>query len=1103
MNKELSEIHIKLEVFIKKYYQNQIIRGSLLFLIILLLFYLSLILAESVGHFSVTTRTILFFSTLSILTLSFYFWLAKPILAYFKISSSINEYQANEILQQHFPELKDQLKNILELENMRNSNYSTALIEKAIQQKSSNIRLIPFEQAVKIKANLKYAKIIGLPILIISVLFFYSPQILSESTKRILNYNQFYETPSPFSFVIENDSLSVKQGENLKLKIHTEGEYIPYPIFVEYGGVKHLLQKENDNLFSYEFKNINQSFKFHLKAEEYQSKSFEILALPNPKIIDFKIVISPPEYTHIPNQTLKNNGDFIAPEGSKIEWSFRTKDIENIWMKINDSLVSTQKIDNYIFKRNDILNRNLQYSVNISNRLFKESDVLTFSAQVIPDEYPNINILSTSDSLHPTIFYFKGLADDDYGIEKIKFCYQFNNSKQISSISIPILNTEALQEFYYAFDFKEVVKQGENISYYFEAWDNDKINGSKKSRSRIFQFYLPSQKELEALESESSQSIQDKLSQTQELAKNLRKEVENLKKDLIDKEASPWEINKKLTQIKQKQNALEQLMKEVAQENSKTNELLKNLSKEDQVLLEKQKMIEDLLKQLMDEEMKKMMDEINKLMEEFNKDEFNKLTDEMDMSYKDLSEQLDRNLEQLKRYEVEKNLRQAIDELKKLAEEHQQLSNETNSKTKSEEELKQKQADHQDKMKQIADKIEKNMQKNKALKEPLKLQNQSQQLEKIKSGMKESSDALQKGKNGKASKQQKNSAEQMQQMASQMQQMMDAATQQQAAQDMESLRQILENLNTFSFEQEAVMLNFRGLRYKDPQYIQLFNQQTKEAENFILIRDSLYALALTQPMIASPINKELLNIERELNKTEKALDDRQSRKAQQSQQMVMTSANNLSLLLSEILKQMNQQSKSSCKKSGNCNNPKGGKPKPGFGNAKKQAQSMKQQMQSMLEQLKKGKGSKKGSKGQNAKLGKMIAEQEKMQKMLSDLANSQGLSPKTAKTLKEIKNLSKQIENDLIQQNITPNTLKRQELILTRLLEAENSEFKRGQDEKRESKTVRNSPISNPKDFYKSKKDSIIGNDILLKHKIKLKPFYKTKYKNYLIHIND
>jgi hypothetical protein len=282
------------------------------------------------------------------------------------------------------------------------------------------------------------------------------------------------------------------------------------------------------------------------------------------------------------------------------------------------------------------------------------------------------------------------------------------------------------------------------------------------------------------------------------------------------------------------------------------------------------------------------------------------------------------------------------------------------------------------------------------------------------------------------------------------------------------------------------------------------------AKNFDLIKDSLYALARTQPMIAAPINKELLIVERELNKTQEALDDRRAGKAQSSQQMVMMSANNLSLLLGEVMDQMKSQmkSKSQCKKSGNCNKPGSGKPKPGFGKPKKQAQSLKQQMQKMLDQMKDGKGKGKGN-GKNGKkptkgdLGKMIAEQEKMQKMLQDLSNSQGISPQTAKKLREIKNISEQVENDLINQNITPTTLKRQELILTRLLEAENSEFKRDQDNKRESNSVKNQKISNPKDIFKYKEEREINNDILIKNNIKLKQFYKEKYKKYIINLND
>jgi len=97
----------------------------------------------------------------------------------------------------------------------------------------------------------------------------------------------------------------------------------------------------------------------------------------------------------------------------------------------------------------------------------------------------------------------------------------------------------------------------------------------------------------------------------------------------------------------------------------------------------------------------------------------------------------------------------------------------------------------------------------------------------------------------------------------------------------------------------------------------------------------------------------------------------------------------------------------------------------------------------------------------------------------------------------------KEVTEYLIQQNITPTTLKRQELILTRLLEAENSEFKREQDNKRESSSVKNQRLSNPKKIFEGSKEHSITNDILIKSKVRLNHFYKEKYNRYILNINE
>ncbi len=1106
--KSIDEVHKKIESFVRKYYVNSIIRGVLLFVLLFIVAFLSLVSSEYLGHFSILVRTILYFSAITILVLVALIWIVRPFLALNKIIKTIGHQEINAILRVHFPDLKDHLQNVLELEANKDTLYSSALLEAAIEQKSKEIRVIPFSNAIQFKSNLKYLKLIAVPVLILLILYAFSPKVIQEGTERMVNYDTYYEKPSDFWFVVENESLSVRNGNNLTIKVHTEGKYIPNPIYIKYGGLDYLLQQKGENTFLYEFNQVHQNFEFTLKAEDYQSKKYSVEVLPNPQILSFEIDITPPAYTHLDAEKIRNNGDLLVPVGSKVTWQFKTVDVDKLWFSLTDSSLFAKQEDAGRYNLSVRLLEDINYTVNSSNRLFSEQDVLKYKAQVIPDEFPNIQIQTALDSARLTAYYFRGQVSDDYGISKVNFCYRIEDEEKIHQIQVPEIGAETLQEFFYAFDFKDFIKNGQRLSYFFEVWDNDAVNGSKRSQSKVFQYYLPSQEELNQLEEESATDMQEKLSETQKLAKELRSDIKNLKKEMVEKDLNSWEMNQKLESLNEKQSNLQKLMKEVAQENEKTNELLKQLSDQDQQLLEKQQQIEEMLNQLMDEEMKKMMEEINKLMDEFNKDKFNELSEEMEMSMEDLSEQLDRNLEQLKRFEVEKKMYKTIDELKELAKEHQKLSEETREGEKDSEALKEKQEEHQKTLEEIQKELEETRKKNEALEEPMKIDDFSKQMNELQEQMQKSQQNLEKGKKKKASKGQKSSADKMKAMAAQMEQMMSNMMMQQQAQDMEGLKQIIENVNSFSFEQEDVMINYRGISNKSPKYIELFNRQNKTQENFELIKDSLYALAKTQPMLAAPINKEILNIERELIKTEKSLEDRRTGTAQQSQQTTMMSANNLTLLLSEVLEQMKmqQQQQSSCQKGGSCPNP-GKNSKPGFGQAKKQAQSLKSQMQNMLQQLKEGnkdgqKGSK-GQKGMNGKLGKMIAEHEKMQKMLSDLANSQGVSPESAKKLKEIKRQSEFIEDELIRQNVTPSLLKRQELILTRLLEAENSEFKRELDKKRESKTSYNEQKSNPKEFFKDKDKENMNSNILIKQKLKLNSFYKKEYQNYMIKLND
>ena len=152
----------------------------------------------------------------------------------------------------------------------------------------------------------------------------------------------------------------------------------------------------------------------------------------------------------------------------------------------------------------------------------------------------------------------------------------------------------------------------------------------------------------------------------------------------------------------------------------------------------------------------------------------------------------------------------------------------------------------------------------------------------------------------------------------------------------------------------------------------------------------------------------------------------------------------------------------------------------------------------MLDQMKKG-----GQQGQyGEQLAKMLMQQEMMQKMMNDMMNGE-LSPDAAKYLKEANKMIEQNIKDLVNRNITQQTVNRQEQIITRLLQAENSQNERETEQKRKSNEAKEYKLSNPDKAFEEKESEIRFNELLQVSNLKLKDYYKNKYKEYLKNLKD
>ncbi|PCH99233.1 MAG: DUF4175 domain-containing protein, partial [Bacteroidetes bacterium] len=758
---------------------------------------------------------------------------------------------------------------------------------------------------------------------------------------------------------------------------------------------------------------------------------------------------------------------------------------------------------------------NSSYTIKTANKYLISDDSITYWINVIPDMFPSIEVKEHRDSNSVKRVYFNGLLKDDYGLKKLTLNYQVMSAKDSRagsevSVSIPFTEEMTQSQFFHFWDLSKLnITSGDQIEYYFEVWDNDAINGSKSSRTDKKVFKAPSLLELELSTEQKNEKIRKDIENSMMLAKKVQRELKEIQKENIDKKSLSWEQKKKIEEVLDSQKELQKNIDQIKHEMTQNFSEQSEYKQVDERLLEKQRQLQDLFEKVMSDEMKELFKKMEELMNEADKSKLQEMLEKMNLSNKDIEKELDRSLEIFKQLELEQKLEDAINKLDELQQEQENLAEKSEDKGEKSEDLKDEQDDLNKKFEDLEKDLDELIKMNKELEFPNDLEDTKDDQKKISESMKESSDNLGKGKKSKASDSQESASDEMKKLSEKLQQMQSDMEQEGREEDLNALRELLENLIQLSFEQERVMDKYKKTNTKSPEYVKLTQDQKKIRDDAKMIEDSLFALSKRVVEIEPFVNREISAINDNMKKTIQLMADRKTPQAGAKQQYIMTAVNNLALLLSEIIEQMQEQMANQMKGDQECEKPgckKSSCSKPGHG--KPSASSMKSLQQQLNKRIKamkdgKGKGGKNGGKGMSEELAKLAAEQEalrnELQKMNQQLnkagEGSMGNLEKLAKMMEET-------ETDLVNRRITRETLKRQEEILTRLLEAENAEREREMDKRRRATEAKNEDFGNPTEFLEYNMLKKREMELLKTMPASLKPFYKNKVNEYFNNFN-
>ncbi len=1126
----------RIEEYKKRFYLNQLVKGSLFFFAILGTLYLLINTAEFVGRFSSTGRGVLFFSFVLTTLVSLFLFIIKPLLSLYGLRKSLTDDEAAAQIGRFFPEVGDKLLNTLQLRRI--SLSESDLLQASLQQRSQQLLINRFANAIQIDKNRQFLKYAVPPLALILFIFLVNPAFFSKPSARIVNYNKEFAEEAPFKFVIQNKSMKAFRNEDFPLTVKLTGDALPQSVYLVANGTRFKLEQTN-GLYHYTFDNVQRDLDFHLEASGFNSDQYTLSLIDRPAVLNFDVKLTYPAYLNKPAEQLSNVGNLLVPQGTVVDWNFTADHTDSLGLRFNSEskIAWTKPAETNEFAISRRVMQNAVYTVSLKNKEVATPSNIQYNIQVIPDRIPTISIERVQDTVTYNYIALSGLISDDYGFTKLKLNYRIQKGGKFSPLyskDIPVNRNTTSQNYSYNWYLDSLqLGQEDRIEYFVQVWDNDGVNGPKSARSNPLNFAIPSNSEVQKQIDESAKKTEQQIDEALSKTQNIKKELNQMEDRLRTKKTSDFQDKKQLNEVLQKREELLKEIQQLQEQFQKTNDTQQRFNQKDQQLQEKMQQLQKLFNELLDPESKKLYDELKQLLERKQDDKASEMLDRLSRKERNMERDLERALKLFKQMQLEQKISNTMEELEKQAQQQEKeaqennKADEKNNKDGKQDKQEGKQdnkdgkqdnkdgkQDNKDGKQDSNEKTDLEQQKKdqeKAMEDFKKLQEQLKDIQKqaekdnlkmpdqqqdeqqnIEQQMQDAKQQLNQKKSKNASSSQNKTAKAMRKMKQQMQEAMESAEMDEAQENIDDLRSILENLITLSFSQERIMKDFKGMTLQDPRVVKLSQEQLKLQDDAKVIEDSLNALASRVVQIQSFVTREVNNMKGYMDESVLQIRERRLNQAASKQQYAMTSMNNLSLMLSDALKNMQQQMNAMAMPGASGKGKKGQKPDGDMG-------EMQKKLNGRMQKLQQG-----GQSGRalSEELSRLAAEQAMIRNMLKQLQEKNKGTEAGKQTDKQVNELMEKMdetETDLVNKRVNQNTINRQNEIMVRLLESEKALKQQEEDPKRQAETAKSPKRSTPPFFDSlTNKQQVKQVEVLRSVTPNYNSFYKKEANQYL-----
>ena len=654
------------------------------------------------------------------------------------------------------------------------------------------------------------------------------------------------------------------------------------------------------------------------------------------------------------------------------------------------------------------------------------------------------------------------------------------------------------------------LERGDEVAYYVKAWDNDTVNGPKSGRTVTQRLRFPSlseqYEELDTLQ----QRTGDQMQQLDRQSENVQQQFQKLRDELRRTREADWEDRRQLERLQQQQQSLSQGKESLSRKVDSLNREMQRNDLSSPETSEKFQELKQTIDEMKSEDLRNALEKLRKSMQNQSFRQMQSSMQNTESRLEQQKQQLERTLDLFKQLKAQLKMEELTRRAEDLRKQEEQIEKETSERmersadadstrqsdssrspstdssatspspadsaatrpdstaasrsdsssttpsdslsaqqspspdSSANEDLARQQEQMAKKMKKLMESMKKAQQDMKDVssvpKKKLQKLRKKMQQQNLPKKMRQNSRKLRKNQMQQARQQQRRLQKRMQNMQSQLSRMNQQMKSRQRRMNISGLRSALENTLRLSKDQEALRTTVEQLETDGPTVRRYAVKQKSLSTGLNTLADSLQSIASKLPRMSQAVQKKTGDALRAMEKSTTALDQREATEATGYQKTSMMNLNELALMLSRLLNQMQKQ------QSGGSGQMSMQQAMQQLQKASGQQQKLNQQIQQFLNQTQ----GKRLSQNMKARRKQLAKQQRRIKQQLEEMNVGEETKQKL---LGDLQKIAEQMEKsaDELQggRRHSRDLLQRQQQILTRLLNAQQSLRTQGKKQER------------------------------------------------------